>query len=168
MTIPLNVSGGLSPWHALVTEAEQRCHRSLGELLESYLIFALMRHLRDQPLLGRIVALEWLSACERQGVERCDALRDVGDHCLLITGLYPKHAQRRRVDTHYYVQLGQSAYAGAADASRDGMAQLYEQLAKGFGELVTVLRALRQSSERSFSELPSLPVASPFAGSLIS
>jgi hypothetical protein len=137
---------GTNLWHDLVREGEQRARQPLGEDAESYLVFTLMRHHRDAPLAHRTMALELLEALQRSGRRREDELRDVGDRCLLLAGLYPELAQRRRVDLGYFIALGRGAYAQLADELRAAIAALYAQLAQDFDRLVRVLLAVRTLS----------------------
>jgi hypothetical protein len=135
-------------WHALVLEGERKRNLALGEELESYLVFALMRHLGDDTLATRIVALDWLRACEAQGRQGADALREVGDRCLLVAGLFPALTERRRVDSDYFVRVGRGAYASAAGCARRAEAPLFARLVEGFHTLVDVLRALGPAATR--------------------
>lgn len=130
-------------WQALVHEAGERVGCALDESRESYLVFVLLRHQTDGQLLARTQALEWLHAQSQAGGLREDMLRDVGDHCLLIAGLYPALAERRRVTVDYFMELGRGAYLDIADAGRSAYAALFGQLAASYGELVHILRALR-------------------------
>lgn len=134
-------------WQALVREAESRAGQRLDEARESYLVFVLLRYQNDPLLLARTQALDWLEAQQRVGGARADALRDVGDRCLLIAGLYPGLAVRRRVSADYFIELGRSAYLGVAEASRAAYAALFGQLAESYRELVGTLRALRPAAE---------------------
>jgi hypothetical protein len=136
----------LALWHDLVAEGEQRAGLALGESVQSYLVFVLMRHLRDDTLLARLLALEWLWAAGQVGSARADALRDVGDRCLLIAGRYPALAERRRVSADYFAQLGCGAYHGVAESARGGYGALYAELARAFGRMVTVLASLPGSA----------------------
>lgn len=129
----------LELWVELVREAEQRARTRLDEPVESYLVFLLQRHQRDSVLAGRILALEWLDGLERIGQDRADVLRDVGDRCLLVAGLFPRLAQRRRVTPAYYAAIGQAAYAAVAEATRAGYAELFRQLAQAFEAMRRVL-----------------------------
>lgn len=132
-------------WQALIREACEGGGTTLDEAQESYLVFVLLRHQRDARLLARIHALEWLDAQQRVGSVRADALRDVGDRCLLVAGLFPALAGRRRVSVDYFVDLGRGAYQGVAEAGRDAYADLFASLAGRYRELVAVLRAVRGS-----------------------
>ena len=134
-------------WQSLVHEAGERLHAPLDESRESYLVFVLLRYQRDDSLLARTLALEWFAAQANAGSARADALRDVGDRCLLIAGLYPGLAERRRVDTDYFIDLGRGAYHEAAEASRNAYAALFEQLARSYRELVRILHCVREAPE---------------------
>lgn len=133
-------------WQAVVHEAGERAGCALDENRESYLVFMLLRHQVDGQLLARTQALEWLHAQALTGGLREDMLRDVGDHCLLIAGLYPALAERRRVTVDYFAELGRGAYMGIADAGRSAYSALFGQLAASFGDLVATLRAVRPES----------------------
>lgn len=130
-------------WHDLVCEGEQRRHLVLGETLESYLVFALMRHCGDAALARRTMALDWLQAHESPMTP--DRLRDVGDRCLLIAGLFPQLAVQRRVSNDYYIDLGRGAYASAAMRAPRCERSLFAELAQAFRSLVDVLDAIRAS-----------------------
>lgn len=131
-------------WQALVHEAGQRTGHPLDETRESYLVFVLLRFQRDAQLLSHTHGVDWLDALELAGTARGDALRDVGDRCLLVAGLFPDVAERRRVSVGYYVDIGRAAYQGVADAGRRATAALYEQLAQSYRELVRTLSAMRR------------------------
>lgn len=141
-TTPLREGSQLALWQELVIDGEQQVGTRLAEPVESYLVFVLMRHLRDGALAGRILALEWLQAMDQVGRLRADALRDVGDRCLLVAGMYPGLAERRRVTPAYFAELGRGAYLGVAEAARNGYADLFAQLADAFRQMVQVLAAM--------------------------
>lgn len=153
-------------WHDLVREAGQRGHAPLDAELESYLVFLLMRHLRDARLADHVLALDYLSALHRSGTQRGQELRDVGDRCLLIAGLYPHQAEQRRVSLDYFIALGANAYGDLAARARSAWAALYEQLAASFARLVRVLLELRRlTSAHALSALSQhvLALADPAA-----
>jgi hypothetical protein len=153
-------------WHDLVREAEQRGQARLDADLESYLVFLLMRHLRDAQLADHVLALDYLLALQRRGAQRGQELRDVGDRCLLIAGLYPHQAEQRLVSLDYFIALGANAYSELAAQARSAIAALYEQLAGAFARLVRVLVELRRlatADALSALSLHSLAIADPTA-----
>lgn len=133
-------------WQAMVREAAERTGRALDEDCESYLVFVLLRYQRETQLLSHTQALDWLHAQAQSGQLRADALRDVGDRCLLVAGLYPGLAERRRVDVDYFIGLGRGAYLGVAETSRAAYAQLFAHLARAYRDLVRTLLALPPSA----------------------
>lgn len=133
----------IAQWHALVSEAEAAAAQSLGETLESYLVFLLMRFVARPDLAGHTLAIDYLRGTAAQG-QLCETqLRDVGDLCLLLSGMYPQHAERRLVRASYYVDLGRGAYGQLAERLRHAGAGVYQQLCHGFVALMDVLQAMR-------------------------
>ena len=130
-------------WQALVHEAVRASNTPLSEMLESYLVFLLMRFSRRPDMAARALCLSYLEAAQLSRSDSLVRLRDVGDQCLLLSGLFPHRARRRRVRVNYFIQLGQSAYQNAAATVRHGAAELYEQLSHGFVGMKDVLQAMR-------------------------
>lgn len=133
----------LAQWQSLVSDAGRMTDCTLDADLESYLVFTLSRFVAEPAALSRVVAMEFLRAIDRQGRERRDSLRDVGDQCLLICGLFPEQASRRMVQLGYFVDLGRSAYRELAAMMQHGYADLYDNLSRGFLHLLEVLFAMR-------------------------
>ncbi len=76
----------LLPWCELIGDAQHRCAISLPEPLESYLVFLLIRFYTRVDWVGSILGLEFLNAAQTGG----SSWRDVGDKCLIFSGLFPK------------------------------------------------------------------------------
>ena len=131
-------------WTDLVHEAEHGAATRLDEDLESYLVFLLMGHTRDVQLHRGAVALDYLLARAQSGTRHKQELREVGDRCLLLAGLYPEQAQRRLVNISYFLDLGSCAYEELSNALSASIAQLYGQLARAFAHLVRVLMEMRR------------------------
>lgn len=129
-------------WRELVGEASRSCSVSLDEDLESYLVFLLMRFIGRAELAGNVLALEYLQSLTG-GSQSAQQLRDVGDKCLLYSGLFPLRARRRLVRVRYYIDLGRGAYQRLSDQARYSYGQMFERLATHFIPLMDVLQAMR-------------------------
>lgn len=140
-------------WQSLVKEAEKTGHFILGEELESYLTFLLMRFTEKPEMAKSVFALEFLNGLEETGYQRMEKLRDVGDKCLLVSGLFPGRAEKRRVRISYFVELGQNAYA-ALGQSPQKYAKLYILLQESFVILMDTLHVIRSLSGESQSLTP--------------
>lgn len=130
-------------WQDIIHEAEEACTLSLSPDLESYLVFLLMRYTNQPQVINNIVATEFLKNAQLSFSQRQVALREVGDNCLLFSGLFPHLAAKRHVKISYFVKLGQAAYTGTSKTTDD----LYELLAKHFVGLMDILNAIRQYSK---------------------
>ncbi len=129
-------------WHALVSDAEYAAGYSLGEELECYLVFLLMRYTRKPQMLSRVMALDYLKQGNDTRAQRGQKLKDVGDHCLLFSGLFPKHAEKRMVKVSYFVKLGRSAYQQVFE-NLNNRDTIYSNLSKDFVTLMDILHTMR-------------------------
>ena len=137
-------SSELSQWHALVREAEQDYGCHLDEAMQSYLVFTLMRFAKNSQLNAHALAIDYLNAHHLSSNLRSEQLRDIGDQCLLVSGLYPQSAEKRQVGVTYYVDLGRSAYHHISTVTQKGIAELYQQLSESFVLLMDLLQTIRQ------------------------
>ena len=136
-------------WQTLVHEAQTACHRNLDETLESYLVFLLMRFADRPECTARIMAEDYLQSQQLQGSHREECLRDVGDHCLLFSGLFPRLAERRLVRISYFVNIGRSSYRQLSDVVDRQRASLYGHLSDAFIVLMDILHAMRELGGQS-------------------
>lgn len=131
-------------WHALVLRARELCGARLDESVEAYLVFMLMRF-AERPQVGRrALALEFLRGLqEPRARASADRLRDTGDECLLVCGLFPQRVRRRSVPFRYYVDLGRGAYGTLAQSGATSDAEPFATLAAEFVVLMEILQAMR-------------------------
>ncbi len=133
----------VAQWQTLVQEAQAACDYHLDETLESYLVFLLMRFTDNPHCTARIIAADYLTTCHAAGAGRIDRLRDVGDHCLLFSGLFPQLAERRLVRISYFINMGRASYRQLSDVLDRGWARVYGNLSEAFVVLMDVLHAMR-------------------------
>lgn len=135
----------ISEWFELVKQAESSSGLIVGEELEHYLVNLLLRFMNKPELANTVLGLEYLLGEQQSGYGRWDALRKVGDECLLYSGLYRARAQKRRCRVSYYVKLGQRSYSSAAMQLRkeSEFSILLDQLGSSFVRLMDVLQSIR-------------------------
>ncbi len=128
-------------WQALINEAETACNVALGEDVESYLVFTLMRYTNQPRALEQLQALDYLDALLQQ---RHQQLRDVADRSIMIAGLFPGLAQRRLVSVNYFIEIAYSGYNQVANLLPNGSYQgLYKELSRHIIDMVTILSGMR-------------------------
>jgi hypothetical protein len=144
-------STSLALWHDIIQDAEDSCSLILKEEIEAYIAFLLMRYTEKPEIVKQIMASEFLYS---QGLwrpaERENKLQEVGDKCLIFSGLFPQLAAKRLVKISYFVKLGQSAYSTISKTDSD----LYSLLAKQFVPIMDVIQSLRQDKESFPGLLP--------------
>ncbi len=130
-------------WHQLLNEGSIRTGTTLDDATQSYLVCALMRHLGDPHLMSRVYCVDWIEAQAQEAEERVDSLRDIGDRCLIIAGMYPNFAASRNVPNSYFAQTGKAAYAEIARCGTHADSPLFEKLSDIFPVITLVLESLQ-------------------------
>lgn len=129
-------------WHELVNIAQANANTFLPEELESYLVFLLMRFTDESHLAETVVGLDLLESAHQHGSARSDTLQHVADNCLIIAGLFPNRAERRRVRLTYYIEVGRTAFSQLACND-----EYFNSHVDRFIDMLDVLNATRASNE---------------------
>lgn len=135
-------SSSLALWHDIIQDAENSCALNFKEEIEAYIVFLMMRYMARPDIVKQIMATEFLNSLNHwRPQQRENGLQDVGDKCLIFSGLFPQLAAKRLVNISYFVKLGQSAYSSISKAETD----LYSSLAKEFVPIMDVIQSLRNN-----------------------
>lgn len=138
----LQNSTSIALWHDIIHEAEAACKVVLKTDIEAYLVYLLIRYTNKPEIINQRIATEFLNGMTLLRRERHVVLQDVGDKCLIFSGLFPNIAKKRLVKLNYFVQIGQSAYATISTERSD----LYSVLAKQFVPMMDILQSIRHDS----------------------
>ena len=95
----------------------------------------------DSPLAIRLAQV-----LESGGVRQRNALREIGDVSLFVSGFFADSLNRKTVDVDYYVNIGGYAYNVLSRVESDTFSPLFAELADKFIGFVDVLSEV---SERS-------------------
>ena len=128
-----------------MNDASYKCNTQLSEELESYLVFLLMRFQGASTIASSIIALELLEGLQAGRATNENSLQEVGDKCLIFSGLFPGQAQKRRVKISYYVNAGQTAYSQLSSTSHSqGLQSLFGNLCEQFVSIMDVMHSMRE------------------------
>jgi hypothetical protein len=142
-------SSPLSLWQNVIQEAQYICSTELQKDLELYLISLLMRYMNKPEFVCQAVAPQLLQGLNtNESKHREPLLQKVGDSCLLLSGLFPNHADKRLVKLSYFIKIGQGAYIAISKTSND----IYSLLAQQFVSIMDILQSIRQYAK----EIPDL------------
>ena len=135
----------IAQWHGLVLEAQSASGLYLAEPLEQYLVMTLYAYTTNTSLSTVVITLDFLSALQDTSSVCLQKLRDVGDQCLILSGLFPEQAKRRNVSPAYFVNIGKEAYHSLSAAPTQWQVDqhLFYQLFESFSDLTKLLAVLR-------------------------
>ena len=155
-------------WHDLIREVTSFKNITLHEEVESYLIFLLMRFTAQIEFVDKIIATEYLESLSEipRSQIRNQRLRDVGDTCLIFSGLFPEITEKRLVNLSYYIKIGRNAYMEISDCSSqanlNGLKDLYGSLANDFIQLMDILNNIRATESVFRSKIDAIDVLNQF------
>ena len=133
-------------WRKLVIQAEEKSDFKLTEALENYVVITLDAYTTQVNIASSIIAIDFLENIHVHSLKNMHALRAVGDQCLLLSGLFPERAKRKRVSSDYFQHLGMNAYyvLSYTNLSKQLNHALFYQLFENFAELIDVLKWMRK------------------------
>jgi len=135
----------LAEWHHLVTEAEKRTGFQLDEAVENYVVITLDAFTTNPDLASTVVAVDFLKNLNIESVRNLEMLRQVGDQCLILSGLFPERVKRKLVSADYFIQIGKRAYhvLSVTRISWKLDRGLFFQLSENFITVTDILQAMR-------------------------
>lgn len=136
----------IAHWYSLVNEAQVLSDCDLGEEIESYLVFLLMRFHKNTSFVDSILALDFFASEQAKGSHKLNLYQELGDKSLLFSGLYPEQAHKRHVNLDYFIDMGRGAYATCASLDNENASALFYDLSIDFLKMRDVLYAIKEKS----------------------
>jgi hypothetical protein len=157
---PVLATASLRDWFRdHLAEAETQQKIGLDEATREYVLQVLESFSgRDatiteelEDLSNEPISMQLMRAMQAPPGRRFQMMRHIGDYSLYLTGFFVDSISRTHNDEQYFVQIGSTAYRGAACALPRGESNpfrtLYDGLSTRFGDLVGLLNDV---SERCF------------------
>jgi len=139
--------GGMFEWYSLLLDAKKLTGYQFNESLENYLLVTLDHYITKSNIGSSLIAIDLLKStqmgCPRNGAQ----LREVGDQCLLLSGLFPERATGKNVSLSYLIGMGRQAYLALTDCRlrEEFNPELYKDLSQNFIGLMDLLNAMRST-----------------------
>lgn len=142
----------VATWVEFVREGEKRAELPLGEELESFLVFTLIRLIKKTNIFSPALAIDYLETINTHtGRARELYLSEIGDICLVHAGLFPERHERFGIHPSYFRNIGCAAFdeLGAlfSRKGRKSYGGLYQRAADGFPFMTEVLLATRKDTD---------------------
>lgn len=135
----------IAHWHQLVLDTQADTGLYLPEAIENYVVLTLSAYTTRTSLASIVIAIEFLESLKDTSNYSMQKLRDVGDHCLILSGLFPDRIKRKNVSEKYLVNIGKEAYYTLSYAPVQWQLDqgLFYQLFENFTDLIQLLKAMR-------------------------
>ena len=135
----------------VVKAGEKQVSLELGEELEGYLVFTLVRNMRRNDLFSLTIGAELIHATTLYtGKKKEDTLNKIGDTSLVLAGFFPERARSLHVSSNYFCDIGEIAFSSLAESLEHrkcfALAKLYQRVAEKFSALADVLKATRKDA----------------------
>ena len=137
-------------WQHVIQEAECACNVSLPHDLEAYVVMLMLRYMDKPQIAQEILATKLLEGLNQSVRKREASLLEVGDTCLLFSGLFPGLAAKKLVKISYFINLGRGAYTTVSKGGND----LYAMLATQFVAIMDILQTIGQNAAHSPELMP--------------
>ncbi len=100
-------------------------------------------------MANSLFALDFLQNIKKLNTENQKIMQDIGDKCLLYSGLFPGRAKRQRVQISYYVDLGKCSYFALSAFHQNSLSSLFASLSDHFVALMDILHSIRSLDTHS-------------------
>tara|TARA_B100001093_G_scaffold515373_1_gene591563 strand:- start:1009 stop:1476 length:468 start_codon:yes stop_codon:yes gene_type:complete len=140
--------GSQSQWFNLILNAQSQTGYELGHDLKKYLMLTLEHYTTELTLPSSIIAVKYMEALSLTGTKQSLELRDIGDQCLLISGLFPERLLKKNISLDYTIAIGKQSYSQLASHKNNHPwdANLFLDLHQHFMGLVDILHFMRTST----------------------
>lgn len=130
-------------WFTIVNEAQERAGYQFHDDISHYLVVTLNHFTQCEQLSSKVIALDFLQ--HQNDRTKTALMRETGDHCLLLSGLFPERVYKKNVSLHYMIGMGRNAYALISNHHQHDshQHQLFHTLSFHFVGLIDVLHHMR-------------------------
>jgi hypothetical protein len=132
-------------WTQLINKAINYCDYKINHHLAHYLVITLQHYSSQLSLPHTIIGKEYLQALELSGIQKGSALRQIGDECLILTGLFPGKIQQKKISLAYTVNIGKMSYLEIFNNPQlsNMNVSVFQELDQHFIGLVDILYVIR-------------------------
>lgn len=149
MTLISVLPNSIAGWYKLVNDAQNQSNIILDLELENYLINLLQQYLTNAEITNNLLSFEFLNSINSSIVKRENKLRETGDKCLVIAGLFPGYAEKRNISVDYFLTIGQSAYSYLSMNQRSELRKLFYTISDNFNNLTLVLNSIEKIKNKN-------------------
>ena len=133
-------SNSQAQWYHALCDLQHETDTVLPLEIEYYLTHVLINSTTQISLIDSLVGEDFL-----ENLHQCTGKNqwpELGNKCLIITGVFPQWANHRCRSKNYVAQMGKLAYQQAALIHFGAQKKIYEHLSEHFDDLSSFLNKL--------------------------
>jgi hypothetical protein len=132
-------------WNDIFKLAEKKAGFNFDESLKHYLTVTLDFFTTQPHISQHIISMDFLIHSNAESSFDLKCLRDTGDRCLILSGLFPNFIKHKNISSSHIINIGRQAY-GIISSSRNYTMfnhALFEKLRDNFPSLSKTLTHIR-------------------------
>ena len=143
----------LAEWHHLIQLAQAHSGYHFEENLEHYIMITLDSFTHKVDLGSNIIAIDYLQHQNIESAYDLQCLRNTGDQCLILAGLFTENIKHKYVSTNYIINIGRSCYDRIAAMTRYKLFDqaLFAKLRDHFVDIIVTVHQMRTGPELKLS-----------------
>ena len=132
-------------WQESILEAESKSGHYIEDCLRHYLVITLDHFTLKTDIGSHVIAIDFLNHVNGKTNFDINCLRNTGDLCLILSGLFPESIKNKNISNEYVIGIGQHAYDIISCMDKHPLlsAPLFKKLRDSFPELSLTLSNLR-------------------------
>ena len=132
-------------WFQVLSDLQKETRVSLPAEIEHYLLMTLLYHTEQTSLLEACLSEHFFEALEGRFVPA--KWQEIGDKCLIISGIFPQWSQRRVRSEKFLHQMGKLGYRQASLQYFGAEKKIFSYLHEHFEPVTELLHQLDCSEQ---------------------
>lgn len=132
-------------WYHVLSDLQEETRVILPNEIEHYLMLMFMNTTHDISILDSFLSQDFLTTFAQP--YNCENWQDIGDKCLILSGLFPDWTRRRVRSEHFVSKLGKLCYSQASLQHFGASQKLFEYLCENYDVIVEFLQKMNPSTQ---------------------
>ena len=92
-------------WYSMIEKAKIISGYNFSDSVQHYLVLTLRQFTTNQDLASKVLAIDFLTHSEMSTANDQRSIRDLGDHCLVLSGLFPERIVKKNISLNYHFNI---------------------------------------------------------------
>lgn len=134
-------------WYSMIEKAKIISGYNFSDSVQHYLVLTLRHFTTNKDIASKVLAIDFLTHSEMNTANDQRSIRDLGDHCLVLSGLFPERIVKKNISLNYVIGIGKQSYRLLSTANSPSVKyidkKLFSHLDMNFVGLMDLLNHIR-------------------------